>query len=74
MPNVTVTVDEELKAKMDRHPEINWSAVARQSFEKKVNDLELMDRLTADSQLTEEDVEEISEQINENIAERLDLE
>lgn len=74
MPNVTVRVDEDLKAKMDRHPEINWSEVARQSFEKKANDLELLDRIAADSELTEEDVEEIADQVNEAVAERLNLE
>jgi len=74
MPTVTVTVDEELKEKMDRHPEINWSAVARQTFEKKVNDLELLDRIASESTLTEEDVDEIADEIDRAIAERLNEE
>lgn len=71
MPTVTVNVDDELKTQMEEHPEINWSEVARNAFEEKVDDLEMMERLTADSELTEEDVEELSEIIDTNVAQRL---
>ncbi|MFC4986310.1 hypothetical protein [Saliphagus infecundisoli] len=71
MPTVTVNVDDELKERMESHPEINWSEVARNAFEEKVEDFELMNRLTADSELTDEDVDEIAELIDSNVAERL---
>jgi hypothetical protein len=71
MPTVTVNVDEELKEQMEGHPEINWSEVARNAFEEKLDDLEMMDRLTSDSELTEEDVEELAELIDTNVAQRL---
>ncbi len=71
MANITVSVDDDLKKKMDKHSEINWSEVARQSFKEKLEDLELMDKLTSDSELTEEDVDEISNKIDREVAERL---
>jgi len=71
MANITVSVDDDLKQAMDRHPEINWSEVARQAFQEKLEELELMEKIASKSQLTEEDVEELSEKINEDVAERL---
>jgi pterin-4a-carbinolamine dehydratase len=64
MANVTVSVGSDLKEKMDHHPEINWSEVARQAIEQKIEDLEVMDEISSMSELTEEDIAEISEKIN----------
>lgn len=71
MPTVTVNVDDDLKDRMEDHPEINWSEVARGAFEEKIDDLELMDRLASGSGLTEEDVEELAGRIDSNVAQRL---
>ena len=71
MANITVSVEDDLKNKMEKYPEINWSEVARQSFKEKLEDLELMDKLTSKSELTKEDVDEISEKIDSKVAERL---
>lgn len=38
MPNITLSVSEELKKKMDVNKVINWSEVARRAIEKKIND------------------------------------
>ena len=40
MPIVSVYVTDELYEKMKRHPEINWSAVARKAFEEIVKKIE----------------------------------
>ena len=71
MPTVTVNVDEELKAQMETHPEINWSEVARTAFEEKIDDLELMKQLSSESELTESDIEALAELIDSNVAQRL---
>lgn len=65
MPTITVSVDDALKARMEEHPEINWSEVTRQAIREKVATLELMDDLTATSKLTAEDVERIAAEIDE---------
>jgi predicted CopG family antitoxin len=66
MPSITVNVDDDLKERMERHPEINWSEVTRQAIRKKIETLEVMDEITSESELTESDVQEIADKINEN--------
>jgi predicted transcriptional regulator len=66
MPTITVNVDDALKERMDNHPEINWSEVTRQAIKEKIEALEVMDELTSESELTERDVQEIADKINEN--------
>ena len=66
MPTITVNVDDTLKERMDEHPEINWSEVTRQAIEEKIEALEVMDELTSESDLTESDVREIADRINES--------
>ena len=71
MPTITVSVDDALKERMEDHPEINWSEVTRQAIREKITKLELMDELTADSELTAEDVQELAARIDEGARERL---
>jgi hypothetical protein len=72
MPSITVNVDEDLKDRMERHPEINWSEVTRQAIQEKIETLEVMAELTAGSELTKSDVAEIADKINESGRERID--
>jgi hypothetical protein len=72
MPTITVNVDDDLKDRMERHPEINWSEVTRQAIQEKIETLEVMDELTSESELTESDVAEIADKINERGRERVD--
>lgn len=74
MPTITVNVDDDLKDRMERHPEINWSEVTRQAIEDKIEKLELLDELTADSKFTETDVSELADAINERARERVESE
>ena len=66
MPSITVNVDDDLKERMERHPEINWSEVTRQAIQEKIETLEVMDELASESELTESDVQEIADKINES--------
>lgn len=74
MPTITVNVDDTLKERMEKRPEINWSEVTRQAIRKKIEKLELMDELTADSELTDEDIDELAQKINEGARARLEEE
>jgi len=40
MPVVTISLPEELKERLDKHKEVNWSEIFRRSFENKVRELE----------------------------------
>jgi hypothetical protein len=55
VPTVTIAIPPELKERMERYNDINWSAVARNIIERKLELLERMDRLLEKSELTEED-------------------
>ncbi|GAB3686724.1 hypothetical protein GCM10028857_19300 [Salinarchaeum chitinilyticum] len=74
MPSITVNVDDDLKERMEKHPEINWSEVTRQAIQDKIETLEVMDELTGESELTESDVQEIAQKINESGRKRVDEE
>ncbi len=71
MGNVTLMLPEELQEKMKQHSEIRWSEVIRKTIQKKIEDLELLDELTAKSKLTEKDVKEISKKIDASVARKL---
>ena len=74
MPTITVNVDDALKEQMEKHPEINWSEVTRQAIRDKIETLEVMDELTSGSELTESDVVDITDKINESARERVEEE
>jgi len=71
MTNMTLAIPEELARKMKAFPEIRWSEIARQAIEKRVHDLEIMNKIASKSKITEKDVEEISKSIKASAARRL---
>ncbi len=70
MTNMTLAIPEELMAIMKKHKELRWSEIAREALWDKAKELELMDKLTAKSKLTEKDAIEIGRKINEAVARR----
>ena len=73
MPNITLSIPEELHEKMKKHSEIRWSEVVRKSISEKIEDLEVMDKLTKRSKLTQADVDEIAHKIDSEVARKLGL-
>lgn len=55
MSTMTLAIPNELKEKMKRFPEINWSEVARQAIAQKMRAFEEMNRLLAHSRVSESD-------------------
>ena len=55
MVSITLSVPEDLKSMMDEHPEINWSAVAREAIKKRLVLMERFKAFAKDSELTEDD-------------------
>ena len=70
MVNITLSVPQELKQKMDSFMEINWSAVAREAFDEKIGDLEFIKKFKAKSTFTEEDALRFGRELNKNLAKR----
>lgn len=67
MANVTVSLPDDLKRKMQELNYVNWSAVIRNVIEEKLNDFELVDRIAKRSKLTVKDVEELSKRVDEDV-------
>jgi len=58
MPNITLSISEDLKTNMDSLPELNWSEVVRDFLSEKVKRallLKKLDKLLENSKLTEKD-------------------
>ena len=68
MTNMTLAIPEELHIMMRKHRETKWSEVARQALWERAKRLELMDKLLANSKLTEADINEIGKKIKRGIA------
>ena len=73
MTNVTLAIPEELHNRMKEHSEIRWSEVIRKTIAEKVDDLEMMDKLSGKNKLTKEDIEELSQKIDSSVAHKLGL-
>ncbi len=69
MPTKTVRVPTDLKDEIDKHQEVNWSEVIRQSMWRYLYKLRLADQIASKSELTEEDVEKLSKDLKKKIAE-----
>jgi hypothetical protein len=70
MANLTLAIPTDLRVKMDRFPEINWSEVARQAIVQKTRQLEQLNQLLSKSTLTEQDAIEIGRQIKHRVWKR----
>lgn len=70
MASLTLAIPNELRTKMKRFPEINWSEVARQAILEKTELLEKMQRLLSKSALTEKDTLEAGRQIKRRVLRR----
>ncbi len=74
MPNITVSVSEDLKRRMDALDTVNWSGVAREAIEKHLADYTAFRELTKHSTMTEEDALELGRIVNEGMAKRISAE
>tara|TARA_Y100000310_G_C20545782_1_gene745502 strand:+ start:631 stop:855 length:225 start_codon:yes stop_codon:yes gene_type:complete len=63
MTNITLAIPEDLHKRMKNHSEIRWSEVARKSIERKVEVLDMMNKIASKSKLTKKDVDKISSKI-----------
>ncbi len=67
---MTLSLPEELHKKMKRHTELKWSDIARQAFEKKLNEVELLEKILKKSELSEYNSERIGHEIKSRVNKR----
>lgn len=65
MVNMTLALPTDLKAQMEKYPEVNWSEVARQAFGKKLGDLLVLEKIATHGQLSEEEAIELGRKVNQ---------
>lgn len=73
MTNMTLAIPEDLHTRMRKHSEIRWSEVIRKTISEKVDELEMMDKLSGKSRMTKKDVEKLSKKIDSDVAHKLGL-
>jgi hypothetical protein len=71
MVNVTLSIPNELKQKMDTFAEINWSAVAREAFDEKIRDMDFIKKFRAKSTITEQDAIKWGKEVSRALSSRL---
>lgn len=71
MTSLTLSIPKEIRKKMDEHPEINWSEVARQSIIQKILLLEKLNQLFKDSKLTKKETVLLGRKISRGVAKRI---
>ena len=67
MPNMTLAIPGDLKEKMDRFKEINWSEVARQAIREKTLLLERMNKMLSGSTMDDASIETHAVKIKKNV-------
>lgn len=73
MVSITLSVPKELKQKMEKFAWLNWSALAREAFVKRMKQLEILDKLEKDvvnSELTDEDCIKLGRELRQSISEK----
>ena len=71
MVSVSLTVSNDLRAKMDKFSWINWSEVAREEAlkqEERIELLEELEELTKDSTITDEDCERFAKSVKKRFS------
>ncbi len=68
MGTVSVSIPDDLREKMTKFDEVNWSAVARKAFEEKVKEIEFLKGLAYKSKLTEHDAAALSDKIKKHMS------
>ena len=70
MVSITLAVPEEMKNEMDKHPEMNWSEIARQAIRERLVILKRMDKLLSKSKMNEKDALELGRKVSKAVAKR----
>ena len=73
MVNITLALPDELKKELQKHKEVNWSAVIRKALLEHLKKIEIAEAIASKSKLTQKDADEISRKIKREMAKELGL-
>jgi hypothetical protein len=67
MPNMTLSIPEDIYHIVKSHKEIRWSEIARKAISEYAKKLALMETILGDSELTEKDVMKLDKKLKKGI-------
>ncbi|MDK2908219.1 MAG: hypothetical protein PWQ87_677 [Candidatus Woesearchaeota archaeon] len=70
MSNITLSIPDELREEMQKLEIINWSAVAREAFLQKIEDIKFLEEFKSKSKLTDKDALRLGRKVNERLSKR----
>ncbi len=70
MVNITLAIPEDLKEKLQKHKEVNWSAITRRALEEYLKRIEIIEAIAQKSKLTQEDADELAGKVKREMARR----
>ncbi len=70
MVNITLALPKELKAELQKHKEVNWSAVIRKALEEHLRKIEIVEAIAQKSKFTKKDAEEMARKVKKEMARR----
>jgi len=73
MVSITLSVPKDLKKQMEKFAWLNWSALAREAFVKRMKQLEILDKFNEDfknSALTDADCLKLGRQLKQDMLKR----
>ena len=70
MPNITLSISEELHKVVKEHNEIKWSEIARRAISEQAQKLSIMEKIASKSKLTEKDINDIDHKIKAGLLKR----
>ena len=70
MTNITLAIPEDIKKEMEKFPEINWSAIAREAIKRRILMLKKFREFAKDSELTEDEAVSLGKELNKSLRKR----
>lgn len=67
MPNITLSLPDDVYKKMKKHFQVKWSEVARRAIINEIEKFEAIEKIASKSKLTLKDVEELDKKIKEGM-------
>ena len=64
MVSITLSVPQELRRRMESHPEVKWSEVVRSILRQQLDEWEELEKTASKSRFTEKDVKELSGKVD----------
>ena len=68
MSNITLTIPEDLRSEIQKHKEVNWSAVMRKAMQDHLRKIHIADAIASKSKFTQKDVEVLDRLVKKGIA------